>query len=265
MQFTTTDGVTLVYETHGDPGGRAALLVHGVGADRAMYASQIEPFTAAGLYLITADMRGHGQSDPVDPFCVADCAGDMAALLDHLGIAHAAGVGVSMGGLIIQQMAVDFPARLDALVICDSYSTTRDLTRRLAGWTASLLFRLLPKSALSAIITATYKDETQAAARDYLRDCTDRLSRRQIITTRDAINTFHILDRLPAVTAPTLVLVGDGFGQMAVNMARETADAISQSRAIPGAKFEVLPGGEDPSNLIVTDLFNAAVLGFLAA
>jgi pimeloyl-ACP methyl ester carboxylesterase len=61
------------------------------------------------------------------------------------------------------------------------------------------------------------------------------------------------------VQAPALVLVGDQFGDFAIQMARKTADAL------PQATFHVLPGGCDPSNLVVPDLFDQAVLGFLGA
>jgi hypothetical protein len=56
-----------------------------------------------------------------------------------------------------------------------------------------------------------------------------------------------------------LVLVGDQFGAFAIQMARKIADAL------PGATFRVLPGGCDPSNLVVPDQFDQAVLHFLGA
>jgi 3-oxoadipate enol-lactonase len=258
MNFTTSDGLNLFYTTTGDPADPALVLVHGLGADYRMYAPQVEAFAAAGWHVITPDLRGHGQSAAVAVFAVADCARDMAELLDHLGIAQAAFAGVSLGGLVVQQVAVDHPDRVTRLVVVDSYSSTRGLTRKLAGWTASAMFRLLPRNTLIGIMLTAYQGPEKAAVRDYLRECMQRMSRQQLIIERDAINSFEIVDRLPAVRVPTLVIAGDGFGAMAVNMARETADAI------PGARFEVLPGGADPSNLIVPEAFNALALAFLA-
>jgi pimeloyl-ACP methyl ester carboxylesterase len=73
------------------------------------------------------------------------------------------------------------------------------------------------------------------------------------------VNRFNILNKLPEIEAPTLVLVGDRFGKLAVNMARKTAELI------PGAEFQILAGSGDPSNLLVPDQFNRSMLTFLQA
>ena len=82
---------------------------------------------------------------------------------------------------------------------------------------------------------------------------------RQARLDRDEANKFDILDGLDEVRAPTLVLVGDSFGEWFVNLAKETA------KRIKGARFKVLKGGQDPSNLVVPDLFDNEVLKFIRA
>ena len=67
------------------------------------------------------------------------------------------------------------------------------------------------------------------------------------------------IDRFSDMHVLTLVLVGDGFGKLAVNMARTTA------KGIPEAQFEILPGGGDPSNLLVPEAFDQAVITFITA
>ena len=161
MNFTTSDGLNLFYTTTGDPADPALVLVHGLGADYRMYAPQVEAFAAAGWHVITPDLRGHGQSAAVAVFAVADCARDMAELLDHLGIAQAAFAGVSLGGLVVQQVAVDHPDRVTRLVVVDSYSSTRGLTRKLAGWTAAAMFRLLPRNTLIGIMLGISTTDAQ--------------------------------------------------------------------------------------------------------
>lgn len=113
--FVTPDGVRLAYGLYGDP--RAILLLHGLGADRQMWAPQLARWPAEGFVLIAPDVRGHGRSQLVDPFRITDCAPDLDALLEHLRIPEADVVGVSMGGLIAQQLAVDFPSRVSRLVV----------------------------------------------------------------------------------------------------------------------------------------------------
>lgn len=81
----------------------------------------------------------------------------------------------------------------------------------------------------------------------------------QALAARLEVNRFTLMDALPHMRLPTLVLVGDGFGKMAIGMARTTAANI------PGARLQILPGGGDPSNLLTPAAFDKAVLEFLTA
>ena len=81
---------------------------------------------------------------------------------------------------------------------------------------------------------------------------------RWLLEARREVNRFSVVTELPKMDLPTLVLVGDAFGKLAINMARTTADRI------PGAQFRILQGGGDPSNLLVPASFDRAVLDFLA-
>jgi 3-oxoadipate enol-lactonase len=133
MHLTTFDELRLYVETYGDPDDQPVVLIHGLGADHAMWAPQTDAFPEHGFFLIVPDVRGHGQSDPVAAFALADCARDIAAVLDHLEIGRAHLVGMSMGGVIVQQFACDFPTRLDRLVISDSFSEVRTLLEKVGG------------------------------------------------------------------------------------------------------------------------------------
>ncbi len=79
-----------------------------------------------------------------------------------------------------------------------------------------------------------------------------------LLAARQEVNRFNLVDQLVSIHIPVLVLVGDGFGKMAIEMARTTAQGL------PDARFQVLPGGGDPSNLLVPELFNRALKAFLA-
>ncbi|MFX1536811.1 MAG: alpha/beta fold hydrolase, partial [Promethearchaeota archaeon] len=168
---------------------------------------------------------------------IKDCARDLKELLDHLSIKKISLLGVSMGGLIVQQFAVDFPQYVEKLIIADSYSSTKGLMRTLAGRSASLLLKVLNKNQIIKLIASAYKGDDKAHIRAYFIACSQKMDLKQIRLSRIEINKFNILEELPNITAPTLVLVGDLFGKMAINMAKETADAIE------GAQFKVLEGG----------------------
>lgn len=258
MHMTSCDGTPIAYQTFGNPAHPPLVLLHGLGCDHRMWEPQLAHYPTHGLYIIAPDVRGHGQSSTVAHFTVQDCACDVVALLDHLGIAQAHLAGVSMGGLIVQQMACDAPDRVGRLVIADSFSEVRTLSEKFGGWAQWLTIKLLPGLFIRSL-DAAYTGPQHERARHYLQAAYARMDREQLLKVRASINRFQIRARLGGVQTPALVLVGDQFGAFAIQMARKIADAL------PEATFRVLPGGCDPSNLVVPDQFDQAVLRFLGA
>ncbi len=145
MPIAPSNGIELYYETHGDPSDPALVLVNG-------YLSQIgqwgegfrEALAARGRFVVSFDNRdvglsthldgvqvdvpavlaaaaGNGEMPPV-PYTLATFAADVVGLLDHLGIARAHIAGSSMGGMIVQQTAIDHPGRV--LTLTSIMSTT---------------------------------------------------------------------------------------------------------------------------------------------
>jgi pimeloyl-ACP methyl ester carboxylesterase len=145
MPIAPSNGIQLYYETHGDPSDPALLLVNG-------YSSQIlfwgegyrEAIAARGRYVISFDNRDVGLSTHFDgvtvdldaimaaavagvamppvPYTLDDFAADAVGLLDHLGIARAHIAGSSMGGMIVQTIAINYPDRV--LTMTSVMSTT---------------------------------------------------------------------------------------------------------------------------------------------
>jgi len=128
------NGIEIAYETYGDPASPPLLTIHGLGAQMTDWPQElIDGLVGAGFFVITFDNRdqggstwqdGAGQPDlgalladsnsPV-PYLLSDMAADAAGLLDALGIESAHVLGVSMGGMIAQQFAIDFPTRTRSL------------------------------------------------------------------------------------------------------------------------------------------------------
>jgi pimeloyl-ACP methyl ester carboxylesterase len=222
-----------------------------------MWTPQLEHFAAQGLYITAPDMRWHGRSGSPTPFSIEACARDLHELLQALELEQVSMVGVSMGGLIVQQLACDYPAVVEKLVIVDSFSQAGSSFEKLNAWLAALALQVMPLKLQAKLTGYAYRRMGHVAAAEYLESQMLQAEPRKLRTVRKEVNQFSIGDRLSVVQVPTLVLVGEGFGKLAVNMARKTAEFI------PHAQLQILPGGGDPSNLTALEAFKQAVLGFI--
>jgi pimeloyl-ACP methyl ester carboxylesterase len=118
MPKIKTNNVELYYETHGE--GKPLVLISGIGYTLWQWHGMI-PFLQEHFQVIAFDNRGVGQSDkPAGPYTAHMLAADTAGLLDALGIEKAIVMGHSMGGFIAQAMALDFPQRVEKLILCST-------------------------------------------------------------------------------------------------------------------------------------------------
>lgn len=257
MILKTSDGIELFYETYGEKGNSPVVLVHGLGADHRMWQTQTSRYPSEGLFLIVPDVRGHGKSSKVKQFRISDCASDLAELILQMGLTKVSLIGVSLGGLIAQQFALDFPNKVDRLVIADSFSAILDLTAKTVAWVAAVALRMFPRPLLVKSFGAAYKGEDKSHVRRYFEEVTAKVDLGQLRLARDEVNRFKVVSRLNEIRSPALVLVGDLNPQWFISMAKTTADGIS------GSQFKLLPGGTDPSNLVVPEVFDKEILTFL--
>jgi 3-oxoadipate enol-lactonase len=110
-------GARIAYEVTGN--GPAVVLVHGFGLDLRMWDAQVGQL-AEDFRVVRYDCRGFGSSGPFDPAVPYTHAGDLVALLDHLGIPDAALAGLSFGGRVVLQAALLAPERARGLVLLDA-------------------------------------------------------------------------------------------------------------------------------------------------
>ena len=115
MPTIATNGINLYYELHGS--GPALVLIPGLGYNGWMYSHMI-PGLAEHFQVISIDNRGSGLSDkPAGPYTAQMLAADVIGLLDAFDLPKAHIVGHSMGGFIAQALAIDYPDRVDRLVL----------------------------------------------------------------------------------------------------------------------------------------------------
>lgn len=114
------NGVGLHWREDGDPDGGPVLFLNSLGTDLRLW-DAIVALLPKDLRLIRMDTRGHGLSDtPEGPYSIEMLAGDAEALIDHLALSHLTVVGVSLGGMVAQALAVVRPGQVEALVLSNT-------------------------------------------------------------------------------------------------------------------------------------------------
>jgi pimeloyl-ACP methyl ester carboxylesterase len=242
-------GVSIHYETHG--AGPAVLLSHGYGATMRMWDGQVAAF-AERWRLILWDMRGHGQSgDPRDPsaYSQALSVADMAAVLDACAVERAIIGGLSLGGVMSLAFHLAHPERVRALMLFDTGPGFRNPeTRRQWNLRAEARARQLEEKGLAE---AGGGAETRLGRHRSAQGLAG--AARGMLAQYDS----SLIDSLPGIAVPTLVLVGADDRHF-------LAAADYMAGTIPGATKFVIPGAGHAANLDQPELFNRAVADFLA-
>ncbi|MGH6739294.1 MAG: alpha/beta fold hydrolase [Bradyrhizobium sp.] len=245
------DGIKIHYEVHGD--GPPLILTHGYSSTSAMWTGQVEALSKHRK-LILWDMRGHGQSDyPESPSAYSEAltVGDIAALLDAVGIRKAIVGGLSLGGYMSLAFYRAHPERVSALLIIDTgpgfkKDDAREVWNKRALETADRFEREgleVLKSASRERSTVSHRDARGLA-----------LAARGMLTQRDA----RVIEVLAEIKVPSLVVVG----------ADDTpflAASDYMAAKIPGAEKVVIPAAGHAVNIDQPQAFIEAVLPFLDA
>ncbi|MEO6027861.1 MAG: alpha/beta hydrolase [Candidatus Binatia bacterium] len=262
MPMVRVNGALLRVEEIGQ--GPPLLLVMGLGASLETWVAQRDAF-AARHRVILFDNRGAGESEsPPPPWTVPGMADDAVGVLDALGITRAHVLGVSMGGMIAQEMAIRFPERVDRLVVAVSFARPDPLRR------AFLLFRRWARLQGADLVQegvanlpwlvspAVLNDPDRLEAVLGIVSAMPLMSAEAYAHQVDAILEHDTLSRLGEVRAPTLVLAAAEDVLTPVFLSREIAGAI------PRARLAILPRGNHAVQIEDPHAFNTAVLEFLA-
>ena len=116
----SADGIRIAYEVHGE-GVPALVFVHGWSCDRSFWKQQLQPFSKQ-FKVVAVDLAGHGESGlGRESWTIAAFGGDVAAVVDKLGLKHIILIGHSMGGDVIVEAARQLPGRVAGLIWVDTY------------------------------------------------------------------------------------------------------------------------------------------------
>lgn len=259
-------GIELCYQTFGDAADDPLLLVMGLGGPMTWWHPELCTMLAQrGFHVIRFDNRDTGRSTKIGgrvprsallrafagrggrpPYTLSDMAGDAFGLLDHLGLASAHVVGVSMGGMIVQTMAIEQPARVRSLT-----SIMSTIGKRSVGWQNPKLLPMLiaprgPGRAAYAETSARLWQTIGSPA--YPADHVEVLARAEETWDRGfsangvmrqmlaILNQPNRSQRLHSLTMPALVIHGLSDHMVHVSGGRATAAAI------PGSELLLIDG-----------------------
>ena len=252
MPIAKVNGINVNYEVEGQ--GEPLVMIAGFGMDQTGWKAQLPAFKKQ-YRVLTFDNRGVGKSDkPKGSYSAKMMAEDTKQLMDHLNIKKAHILGVSMGGLIAQEMAINYPERIIKLILGCTYACQDNGAN---GFTSKLPFR---QSIVNLIGICMGKP--------FIRFFLPPVIKVQYLRMKEpgAVNLegqrgcaigYNSLDKLSSIKAPTLVIVGTKD-----RVVKSTSSEII-AQNIPNARLVKVDGGSHSFRVEMSNVFNKEVLNFL--
>jgi 3-oxoadipate enol-lactonase len=252
--------VAIAYDIVGN--GPLVVFLHGIGGNRTNWEGQVEYF-GAGFCAVAWDARGYGASDDSPSMLTFhDYANDLAHLLDHLAAERAHLVGLSMGGMILQDFYGRYPNRVATLALVDTsagFGSVSDEVRRefLARRLEPLERGLTPADIAPEVVEVLVAKNASPAVRQRMRASMEALRVGSYKQALHAIITTDFRAVLPHIKVPTLVVVGEE------DVVTPPSDAEFLAKSIPGVAFVTIPGAGHLTNIEKPAAFNATLEAFL--
>ena len=257
QHHTTIASNDIIYYTAGNPHGQSVLLLHGGGVDSALLSWQevMQQWAAAdsSVYLVAPDLPGYGGSAKPDTVYSSDFYTDFVeALIKEIGLSKMVVCGLSMGGNIALQFALQYPQQIEKLVLVAPWGISRSLPwKRFGAWyvrssfnrlsyrlcaSRSLTRRLLSASLFGNAqnITPEIVEAVRSASLD--QDAGKAFQSFQINEIYGNKPIGHLLPQLPNLKIPTLFVQGENDPGILL------ADVQAAARTVPNAQIEVFAG-----------------------
>lgn len=218
MPFIEVEKGRLYYETSGK--GRWLTLIHGAWASHEWWRWQV-PELSQSYRVLSLDVRGHGQSSPLEkPESVDNFARDLETLLQKVGADEVALVGWSMGGMISMQYYLTNPSRVKALVLIATRGQRNPKTK-LRVWLQQIQTRLSLMMDFAGYRASVYQDRVEKEIRSMLSPATPKEvvdwimtdlannPRRNFLEVAKSLWNWEGRERLTTINVPTLIMVGE--------------------------------------------------------
>lgn len=269
MPTITVNGATVAYSDTGapagQPGGPAIVFGHGLLFSGWMFSEQIEALRSTHR-CVAIDWRGQGQTPPADGgYDMDTLALDAAAVIESLHCGPVHYVGLSMGGFVGLRLGARRPDLIRSLTLLDTSADPEDPSAALQDKLLAVIFRVLGIGPVRAPVLklmfgpAFLAEERSAGVID---EWMRQLGRQDRGAVRQAVlgvaNRKGVVDELSAVTAPTLVVVGEQDKPTPVARAERIAAGIS------GAQLRIVPDCGHSSTIEQPKALTALIEEFVA-
>lgn len=266
MPKANVNGININYGVYGH--GEPLVLIMGFAGPKLGWIFQ-RCFFKKHYQVVTFDNRGVWRTDkPEGPYSIKMMADDTVGLMDHLGIKKANILGVSMGGMIGQELAINYPERVQKLVLGCTYASKDEAGGLTSEYYKGIGFdegssndelkkvamgRLLPTVFSMSFSNGLYRMLVTLLAKMYVILLSTKGVRAQYEATLD----HNALDRLHEIKAPTLVITGTQDRLIRPSSSETIAERI------PNAKLIKVKDGSHSFHIEMKGRFNKEVLAFL--
>ena len=258
----TANGISMNYTLEGPAQAPMLTLSHSLAADLTMWEPQLPALTAK-YRVLNYDTRGHGKTDaPADGYTLDQLADDALALLSALGIQKTHWMGLSMGGMIGQTLALKAPEVFASLSLCDTSSRVPAEARPL--WQERI--KTAETHGMEPLVQPTLERWFTERFRKGQPDVIDAVAKMIRSTPAagyagccHAIAALDLTDKIGAIKIPTAVIVGEDDPGTPVAASRVMHERIA------GSRLDILPKAAHLANMEQPEAFNRALATFLAS
>ncbi len=256
--FLEANGVSTYVERNGD--GYPLVLIHALGTSLRSWDPAASRLSRA-YEVVAYDYRGHGRSEKtLGPVSIQLLAQDFRDLVEKLGRQRVHIVGLAVGAMIAQQIAVDYPEVVSALVLADTRSALDSSGVKYNECRADSVERGGMRAAVEMTIERAFAPDFVCRSPEVLQSFRGEFLANDphgYASVSRALASFHLIDRLSEIECPTLLLAGD------MDRLCPPSEAAAMQARIPRAKLEILPGVGHFSAIEAPEEFADRVLAFL--
>ena len=256
----TVNGISVHYTLEGPASGPVITMSNSLASNLSMWEPQM-PVLTSRYRVLRYDTRGHGGTEATaGPYSLDELSEDVRALLRALGITRTHFIGLSMGGMIGQIIAIKYPQMLQSLVLCDTMS--RVPTEAKPMWDDRIHtaetggMEPLVEPTLAPWFTEPFRQKGSPVL-DQVRTMIRSTPPRGYTGCCHAIAALNLTDHLKAITLPTLIIVGED------DPATPVAASHVIHEQVRGSELVILKSAAHLSNLEQPEAFNQALTAFL--